>query len=170
MIHNFVGHLCDLSAQQQEQRGGQGTAANPCLVAVPCPALRSCGWAESSLMQYRKIEIPNKAHRGNIPINHSHIHECRNWERGRSVSFLGIYVSNFRYSAPPPPSQTHGNGCRNEFLHIREWWWKVPWELSCCRPVWKSPAVWSPCTPDWSQKACRKKAEVRVIFCNSVTP
>jgi hypothetical protein len=24
--------------------------------------------------------------------------ECRNWERGRAVSFLGIFVSNFRYS------------------------------------------------------------------------
>ena len=24
--------------------------------------------------------------------------ECKNWERGRSVSFLGIFVSNFRYS------------------------------------------------------------------------
>ncbi len=27
------------------------------------------------------------------------IHECRNWEWGRAVSFLGIFVSNFRYSA-----------------------------------------------------------------------
>jgi hypothetical protein len=32
-------------------------------------------------------------------INRSQIHECRNWERGRAVSFLGIDVSNFRYSA-----------------------------------------------------------------------
>ncbi len=31
-------------------------------------------------------------------INCSEIHECRNWERGRAVSFLGIFVSNFRYS------------------------------------------------------------------------
>jgi hypothetical protein len=31
-------------------------------------------------------------------INRSQIHECRNWERGRVVSFLGIFVSNFRYS------------------------------------------------------------------------
>jgi hypothetical protein len=28
----------------------------------------------------------------------SQLHECRNWERGRAVSFLGIFVSNFRYS------------------------------------------------------------------------
>ncbi len=27
-----------------------------------------------------------------------YIHECRNWERGHEVSFLGIYVSNFRYN------------------------------------------------------------------------
>jgi hypothetical protein len=26
-------------------------------------------------------------------------HECRNWDRGRAVSFLGIFVSNFRYNA-----------------------------------------------------------------------
>jgi hypothetical protein len=25
--------------------------------------------------------------------------ECGNWERGRAVSFLGIYISNFRYIA-----------------------------------------------------------------------
>jgi hypothetical protein len=30
--------------------------------------------------------------------NRSQIHECRNWERGRAVSFLGLFVSNFRYS------------------------------------------------------------------------
>ncbi len=31
-------------------------------------------------------------------INHSRIHEFRNWEQGRPVLFLEIYVSNFRYS------------------------------------------------------------------------
>jgi hypothetical protein len=40
-------------------------------------------------------------------IYRSHIHECSNWERARADSFLGIFVSNFRYSAgcglPPPP-------------------------------------------------------------------
>ncbi len=40
-------------------------------------------------------------------INRSQIHEVRNWERGRAVLSLGIFVSNFRYSAfavhhPPP--------------------------------------------------------------------
>jgi hypothetical protein len=31
-------------------------------------------------------------------INRLPKHECRNWERGRTVLFLGIFVSNFRYS------------------------------------------------------------------------
>ncbi len=31
-------------------------------------------------------------------INRSQIHKCRNWERGCAVSFLGIYVLNFRDS------------------------------------------------------------------------
>ncbi len=58
--HLYVGDLCELSAQQQDQSWGQGTAGDPCLVAVPCPSLRSCGWAESSLAQYSTIEIPSK--------------------------------------------------------------------------------------------------------------
>ncbi len=32
-------------------------------------------------------------------VNRSQIHECRNWKRGRAVSFMGIFVSNFWYSA-----------------------------------------------------------------------
>ncbi len=31
-------------------------------------------------------------------FNRSHKHEFGNWEWGRAVSFLGIFVSNFRYS------------------------------------------------------------------------
>ncbi len=31
-------------------------------------------------------------------ITRSQKHECGNWERGRAVSFLVIFVSNFRYS------------------------------------------------------------------------
>ncbi len=30
-------------------------------------------------------------------MNHSQIHECRNWERGWAVFFLGIHKSYFRY-------------------------------------------------------------------------
>ncbi len=30
--------------------------------------------------------------------NRSQTHECRNWERGRAVSFLGIHIFDFRYS------------------------------------------------------------------------
>ncbi len=29
-------------------------------------------------------------------INRTQKHECRNWDYGRAVPFLGIYVSNFR--------------------------------------------------------------------------
>jgi hypothetical protein len=32
-------------------------------------------------------------------INHSQAQEWRNWEQGRTVSFLGIHKSDFRYSA-----------------------------------------------------------------------
>ncbi len=32
-------------------------------------------------------------------INCKQIHECRNWEWGRAISFLGIFVSNFRGNA-----------------------------------------------------------------------
>ncbi len=34
----------------------------------------------------------------NLYLTRSQKHECGNWERGRAVSFLGILVSNFRYS------------------------------------------------------------------------
>jgi hypothetical protein len=33
-----------------------------------------------------------------VYINRSQIHEFKNWEQGRAVSFLGIIVSIFRYS------------------------------------------------------------------------
>jgi hypothetical protein len=35
---------------------------------------------------------------GDTNINRSQTHECRNWERGCAVSFLGIHKSDFRYS------------------------------------------------------------------------
>jgi hypothetical protein len=51
----------------------------------------------------RSVRKRNTANRrtdgGNICIIPSQIHECRNWERGRAVSFLGIFVSNFQDSA-----------------------------------------------------------------------
>ncbi len=90
---SFIGLL----AQLERRRGGQGTGANHCLVAVPCPSPRSCGWAKSSLMKYRKIEIPNKTKLWEN-INPSQIYECKNWELGRTVSFLGINFWNFCYS------------------------------------------------------------------------
>jgi hypothetical protein len=53
-----------------------GNCCQPCLAAVPCPSLHSFGRAEFS---------------------HA-IQENRNWKRGHAVSFLGIFVFNFRYS------------------------------------------------------------------------
>jgi hypothetical protein len=38
-----------------------------------------------------------KADRSWAYINRSPKHECRNWERGRIVSFLGMFVLDFRY-------------------------------------------------------------------------
>ncbi len=35
--------------------------------------------------------------RGIYNINHSQKHECRNWDCSRTVPFLEIFVSNFRY-------------------------------------------------------------------------
>ncbi len=45
-------------------------------------------------------DSPPKEERSSEYINRSqiHIHEWRNWEWGCPVSFLGISVSNFRYS------------------------------------------------------------------------
>ncbi len=45
LIWNLYFLYCvrELSAQPQERREGQGTAAKQRLAAVPCPPLRSCG-------------------------------------------------------------------------------------------------------------------------------
>ncbi len=43
------------------------------------------------------LQQNRQTNRGNIHINHSQRHECRNWDWGRAVSFLGIFVSNFRF-------------------------------------------------------------------------
>ncbi len=43
------------------------------------------------------LQQKRQTDRRNICINRSQKHDCKNWERGRAVSFLGIFVSNFRY-------------------------------------------------------------------------
>jgi hypothetical protein len=57
----YVSHLFELSAQLQERRRGQGTAANPCLAAVPYPSLCSLLLSQkfSHAIQENTIEIPN---------------------------------------------------------------------------------------------------------------
>jgi hypothetical protein len=44
---------------------------------------------------YQKFDtnIPKKVDRSWDYINRSQIHKCGNWERGRAVSFLGIYIN-----------------------------------------------------------------------------
>jgi hypothetical protein len=49
--------------------------------------------------------------------NHSQIHECRNWEPGCAVSYLGILVSNFRYSA----FAVRETGAENDLLYCLPW-------------------------------------------------
>ncbi len=38
--------------------------------------------------------------------NLSQINECRNWERGRAIPFLGIHKLNFRYSVDQEQEKT----------------------------------------------------------------
>ncbi len=40
-------------------------------------------------------------------MNRSQKHECRNWERGRAISYLGIFLSYFRYSVPCSAAVTY---------------------------------------------------------------
>jgi hypothetical protein len=44
------------------------------------------------------------ADRSSEYINRTHKHEYRNWDCGRAVPFLGIYVSNFRYLSSAIPA------------------------------------------------------------------
>ncbi len=46
----------------------------------------------------RKRNTAKQADLSQECINRSQIHECRNWERGRAVSILGIFLSKFWYS------------------------------------------------------------------------
>jgi hypothetical protein len=45
------------------------------------------------LLQPNSQNVP-----GNTVYNCSQVNECRNWERGRTVSFLGIHKPYFHYS------------------------------------------------------------------------
>ncbi len=50
-------------------------------------------WSTFTLLQPNRRRFV-----GIYTVNRSLLHECRNWERGRAVSFLEIFVSNFRYN------------------------------------------------------------------------
>ncbi len=52
--------------------------------------------------------------------NRSQIHEYGNWERVRAVSFLGIFVLNFRYSAFAVQTVLYTEETCSTFTHIQE--------------------------------------------------
>ncbi len=65
--------------------------------------------------------------------SHSQIHECRIWERGRTVLFLGVHKSDFRYSA-----------------EYDECTFSVTHEQILCHPQPQAPSIsWSPTDPFW---------------------
>ncbi len=77
-----------------------------------------------------------KTDRGNIHINRSQIHECRNWEKGRAVSFLGIFGSNFRDSAfalcPFQIPRPHKTWIALDFVTesvTESLWWVFAWHV-----------------------------------------
>ncbi len=54
-------------------------------------------------------------------INRSKTHECRNWERGRSVLFLGIHKSDFWYSVNTLNSEHTSISLDFHYLEILLW-------------------------------------------------
>ncbi len=69
-------------------------------------------------------------------MNRTQKHECRNWDWGRAVSLLGIFVSNIRYSifAVFPIVATMLNCFPPSSNPLeRPWWWTL------CRPDTPSP-------------------------------
>ncbi len=62
----------------------------------------STGWKIKYFIVYRLsllyFSAAEYANGSGEYINRTQKHENRNWDYGRAVPFLGIYVSNFRYS------------------------------------------------------------------------
>jgi hypothetical protein len=96
-------------------------------------------------------------------INCWQVHECRNWERGHAVSFLGIHKSDFQHSAEAklmffffhviPTQRAH-----IYYLGIFVTQPVLPWRGAWCRPsTWPStpsapPA--EPCPVQATQSVC----------------
>ncbi len=80
--------LSELSAQTQERRGEQGTAANHCFAA--CSSLPFC--LILRFLYAIQENCDSIWDRSWEYINLSKTHECRNREQGCPISFLGIYI------------------------------------------------------------------------------
>jgi hypothetical protein len=63
--------------------------------------------------QYSNIDRPIVGY-----INRSQIHECRNWERGRTVSFMGSFVWTFRCSANMSKKRQSTIQTRTAYIHF----------------------------------------------------
>ncbi len=64
------------------------------------PFLHSCVYERFISPQDRStyfLQQNRQIDRGNMYINRSQTHECGNWDCGRAIPFLEIFVSNFQY-------------------------------------------------------------------------
>ncbi len=51
----------------------------------------------SRIVPHIFLQQNRQIHRGNICINRSQTHQCENWDCGRAIPFLRIFVSDIRY-------------------------------------------------------------------------
>ncbi len=67
---------------------------------LPIFAFIFCEWFMYSCDRSAYFAAAKQADQSWEYINRSQIHECRNWVRVLTVSFLGIHNSEFRYNVP----------------------------------------------------------------------
>ncbi len=114
--------------------GAEGRAGNCCQLllggsSLPFSPLLRLSWEFSHTKQ--EIEIPNNTD--------PRYKKCRILQLGRAVSFLGIYVSNFRYSMAgilehpwtvnTTPTWRQGNALRRPFPQLAAWKWSPEWSV-----------------------------------------
>ncbi len=71
-------------------------------------------------------------------VNHSQTHECGNWDWGRPIPFVGIFVSNFRYSAFAVQDQGTNNQCKYccRYCTYTDWWVTPMYDV-CVEKIFK---------------------------------